>query len=195
MNVFLSMQRNNVSYFDFYYFRNSFSNEELNKIEEIASNLPIQTGTIGDSSDINSDRISDISWIEQSENTSWLYKKLAELGAHANKEMWNFDIWGYQDALQYTIYRGNGGHYDWHPDSGPGLSNRKLSCVLQLSDPSEYEGGELQIHSGNEKNTINVPKEKGLLCFFPSFLLHRVTPVYNGTRKSLVTWFSGANLR
>ena len=107
--------------------------------------------------------------------------------------MWNFDIWGYQDLLQYTKYYGDGGHYDWHADLGPGISNRKLSCVLQLSTPEEYEGGELQMNPGGD--IMSVPKGLGVLCFFPSFLLHRVTPLTSGTRKSLVTWLCGANLR
>ena len=120
-------------------------------------------------------------------------KKIADYAIIANKEMWNFDIWGYHDSLQYTRYYGNGGHYDWHADLGPGLSNRKLSVVLQLSDPSEYEGGDLEINPGG--NIMTVPKEMGLICFFPSFLLHRVTPLTSGNRITLVTWLCGANLR
>ena len=42
---------------------------------------------------------------------------------------------------------------------------------------------------------VSVPKGLGTLCFFPSFLLHRVTPLTSGVRKSLVTWISGANFR
>ena len=42
---------------------------------------------------------------------------------------------------------------------------------------------------------VSVPKVLGTLCFFPSFLLHRVTPLTSGVRKSLVTWISGANFR
>ena len=121
------------------------------------------------------------------------HKKIADYAIIANKEMWNFDIWGYHDSLQYTRYYGNGGHYDWHADLGPGLSNRKLSVVLQLSDPSEYEGGDLEINPGG--NIMTVPKEMGLICFFPSFLLHRVTPLTSGNRITLVTWLCGANLR
>ena len=107
--------------------------------------------------------------------------------------MWNFDIWGYHDSLQYTVYNGDGGHYDWHADLGPGLSNRKLSVVLQLSEGTDYDGGELQINPGG--SILSVPKQLGLLCFFPSFLLNRVTPLSSGVRLSLVTWFRGANLR
>jgi len=107
--------------------------------------------------------------------------------------MWNFDIWGYHDTLQFTNYYGDGGHYDWHADLGPGISNRKLSVVLQLSDPNDYVGGELQMNTGG--GITSVPKQYGLLCFFPSFVLHRVTPLTSGTRTSLVTWLCGANLR
>jgi len=107
--------------------------------------------------------------------------------------MWNFDIWGYQDSFQYTIYYGDGGHYDWHVDMGPGISNRKISCVLQLSDPEEYDGGDLQMNPGGQ--ILTVPKQLGTICFFPSFMLHRVTPLNSGVRKSLVNWFCGANFR
>jgi len=107
--------------------------------------------------------------------------------------MWNFDIWGFPDNLQYTIYHGNGGHYDWHLDLGPNISNRKLSMVMQLAGPDEYTGGDLEINVGG--SILTVPKEKGLICFFPSFLLHRVTPTTSGTRISLVTWLGGNNFK
>lgn len=59
------------------------------------------------------------------------------------------------EHIQYTVYNSNDeGHYDWHVDMGPGKARRKLSLVCQLSDPSEYEGGELQINTGkgNKRN-------------------------------------------
>lgn len=192
---FLDPQRNDVNHLNYYYYTNAFTPEELQKIEEIADKQPKIKGETGggDKSGVSEYRISDICWINQNPTSEWLYKKMAEYAMEANRQMWNFDIWGYHDSLQYTIYYGNGGHYDWHADLGPGLSNRKLSCVLQLSDPQEYEGGDLQMNIGG--SILTVPKEKGLLCFFPSFLLHRVTPLSSGIRKSLVTWLCGANLR
>ena len=176
---------------DYYWFDQGFTPEELNKVYTQVATLPFEVAsTQGGMSD---DRKSKIKWIPQTEEWMWLYEKLIGLADHANKEMWNFDIWGYQDLLQYTKYYGNGGHYDWHADLGPGISNRKLSCVLQLSTPEEYEGGELQMNPGGD--IMSVPKGLGTICFFPSFLLHRVTPLTSGTRKSLVTWLCGANLR
>jgi PKHD-type hydroxylase len=78
-------------------------------------------------------------------------------------------------------------------DLGPSIANRKLSMVLQLSDPKDYEGGDLQINTGGVISTV--PKEKGTISFFPSYLLHRVTPTLSGTRISLVTWLGGNTYR
>jgi len=72
-------------------------------------------------------------------------------------------------------------------------SPRKLSVVIQLSDPSEYDGGNLQFMLGNESE--NAKKEKGMLYAFPSWVLHRVTPVTEGTRRSLVIWLSGPKFK
>ena len=78
----------------------------------------------------------------------------------------------------------------WHQDYGGPLSiSRKLSLVVQLSDPFEYEGGNLQIKTGQEEQ--NVRKQRGLIVAFPSYVLHQVTPVTTGSRQSLVAWVSG----
>jgi PKHD-type hydroxylase len=67
--------------------------------------------------------------------------------------------------------------------------SRKLSIVLQLSDPSEYEGGELQILTRKEPTSMQ--KKRGLITVFPAWTLHQVTPVIKGTRQTLVAWISG----
>ncbi len=194
-NYFLADQRNNTNHLNYYYFTDEFTPEEIIEIRKIGDNSPKEKGTTvsDDKNIVNEYRISDISWLGDNSETNWIYKKISDLAKIANREMWNFDIWGYHDSLQYTIYYGDGGHYDWHADLGPGISNRKLSVVLQLSDPSEYEGGELEMNPGG--NLLVVPKKLGLICFFPSFLLHRVKPLTSGTRRSLVTWLCGANFR
>jgi len=191
---FLEKQRTDINHFNYYYFSNAFTERELFKIHQLGESYELAPAITGQNEKPTDYRRSEVSWIEQAEDSAWLYQKIAELADTANKEMWNFDIWGYQDRFQYTkYYGGDKGHYDWHVDMGPHMSNRKLSCVLQLSDPSEYEGGDLQLNLGSEIRTV--VKEKNILCFFPSFLLHRVTEVTKGTRISLVTWLCGANLR
>ena len=100
----------------------------------------------------------------------------------------------FDENIQFTEYdSAYDGYYDWHIDTGGKelSSNRKLSMSVQLSDPSEYEGGELQV----VKETNVLKKNRGSAFIFPSYLLHRVTPVTKGTRYSLVCWISGHPFR
>jgi PKHD-type hydroxylase len=113
-----------------------------------------------------------------------------------NSKYYGFDLTGFEDALQYTVYNESDTkeHYTWHVDNlGQGRPGcRKLSIVIQLSDPQEYEGGELQLHY---QSYHIARKDKGLLYIFPSYVLHRVTPVTGGTRRSLVGWICGPDFR
>jgi PKHD-type hydroxylase len=99
--------------------------------------------------------------------------------------------------MQYTVYESDTqGHYTWHQDTGVNLTDlapRKLSMVLQLSDPSEYEGGNLQVMTEISPQTVK--KQRGLVAVFPSYVLHQVTPVTQGTRQSLVAWISGPQFK
>ncbi len=182
-----------VNYGNYYFYKNVFTESEIAKIHSLGESSPKQKGSVTDSGHITETRISDVSWIDQKQDSYWLYEKISELVDEANKAMWEFDIYGYHDSLQYTTYYGGGGHYDWHTDVGPMMANRKVSVVLQLTKPDEYEGGNLQLNGGN--GIVEAPKDFNTMIIFPSFMLHRVTPVITGTRKSLVTWLAGPNLR
>ena len=185
-----------VDHYNFYFYENAFTEEELGYIIDWGESTDLQPGEIGSDTTLNvvsEIRQSEIGWIEFQEGTQWIFDKLAYYALDANQEMnWNFNLMGFGDEMQYTKYYGtNKGHYSWHGDVGPGVSHRKLSLVLQLTDPSEYEGGELEISIGSR--TLTVPKLKNSLAVFPSFVLHRVLPVTQGERRSLVTWISGQN--
>jgi len=105
-------------------------------------------------------------------------------------QIWNFNIHSVIDSIQYTEYLEGGGHYDWHIDIGPGsINHRKISITIQLSDVEEYEGGDFEIWTGGEFKKL--PKKQGTAILFPSFLMHRVTPITKGVRKSLVLWVGG----
>ena len=67
---------------------------------------------------------------------------------------------------------------------------RKLSISLLLSEPDEYEGGELQF-SYYHKNHGTVKPPAGTGIIFPAWLPHRVKPVKSGIRRSLVGWMDG----
>ncbi|MDB2656544.1 2OG-Fe(II) oxygenase [Crocinitomicaceae bacterium] len=73
------------------------------------------------------------------------------------------------------------------------ISARKLSVTVQLSDPDEYEGGDLEFMINHK--TVKAPRKKGTIVVFPSFIMHRVTPITKGTRQSIVGWVSGPPYR
>jgi PKHD-type hydroxylase len=117
-----------------------------------------------------------------------------EMFVEANKELWGFNLYSIPDSIQYTTYPANGGHYDWHMDIGPNeLSVRKVSLTIQMSDEEEYVGGDLQFMRGKKEE--NTPRGKGCVVIFPSYILHRVTPIESGTRKSMVLWVGGEHYK
>lgn len=172
---------------------NGFSESELSQIKQIGDGIATDIALVNtDNENIQDLRKSRIGWLGLNDKTSFLYDKLGYIARMINGQFFDFDLYGFVEDFQYTVYNGNNNdHYDWHMDKGnTNHSPRKLSLVLQLSDPSEYEGGDLQLWTGGNE-PITCEKKKGLLYAFPSFILHRVTPVTRGTRKSLVVWLAG----
>jgi PKHD-type hydroxylase len=170
----------------------SLTAEELMWIDNLVKLYPYQEATISADRTIeDAVRKSKIKWLSLDEKSHWLYEKLAFMAHKCNIDNWNFNLNSIIDDIQYTEYHDDGGHYTWHMDIGPqGLNHRKVSITIQLSDPSEYEGGELQILSHDDNHKV-MEKKKGSAVLFPSFLVHRVTPVTKGIRRSLVLWVGG----
>ena len=161
-------------------------------------------------------RKSDIVWM----NDAWLYKEIHPYVREANaKAGWNFD-WEWSESCQFTRY-GVGQYYGWHCDSWdrPYIRKqnedgtyprdhgkiRKLSMTISLSEPDEYEGGNLEFDMRNQKDWEQDKKKaihecteirpRGSIIVFPSFVWHRVAPVTKGTRYSLVVWNLGSPWR
>ena len=176
-----------------------------------------RTGGYGDKklnkdqvNDMKKKRNSDLVWLDD----KWIYKELHPYVHMANKNAgWNFD-WERSESCQFTKYKHNQ-YYDWHCDSWekpydrPKNSEhgkiRKLSMTCQLTDGSEYTGGELEFdfrnydpHMRDEVKHLRRAKEilpKGSIIVFPSFVWHRVKPVTSGTRYSLVVWHLGNSFK
>ena len=130
-------------------------------------------------------RISDVRWVQEDD---FLFSLVQKYFAHANRQF-GVDAAVVYD-VQYTEYKGGQkGHYDWHIDtfSKNGGFNRKLSIVIQLSDPSDYEGGKFLFWNDEPEGF----KERGSVLVFPSFRPHKVEPVTKGLRRSLVSWIEG----
>lgn len=132
----------------------------------------------------------------------------------ANRENFLYDIRNIDgESMQFTQY-GVGEFYGWHNDAGIAgqykpvsvgnhhegraqdyLSEklelvRKLSFVIQLSDPDDYEGGNLQLLAEDGKSYF-APRKRGTVVVFDSRTQHRVLKVTSGLRKSLVGWVVG----
>lgn len=134
-----------------------------------------------------------IAWMPVNKDTQWIYQRLTTVIESLNNQFFNFDLSGFTENLQFTEYKAPDNHYDYHIDKTYLSVPRKLSIVVQLTDPKKYEGGEFQIQLSS--NPINVFKSQGTLIAFPSYVLHRVTPVTKGKRNSIVGWTTGKSFK
>lgn len=133
----------------------------------------------------------------------WMWEKFNNLIAFYNDKHFNFDLYGY-NYLQYAKYE-PGGKHEFHMDlplSGKTIDYnllehlRKLTVILLLGEPGiDFEGGEFQINHFSEQYPWNTNLKKGHVVIFPSFLLHRVSPVISGVRESIAVWPVGPKFR
>jgi PKHD-type hydroxylase len=177
---------------------NAFTPAELGMLTAFGDGLAAENATVksGDPDGaIRQDiRITQTAWMPPSPQSQWIYDRVQRVARSLNDRSYQFDLRGFSENLQYTIYNGTeGGHYDWHVDQGPLKVQRKFSISVQLSDPSDYEGCNLEFQAGNKIETA--PRTFGAVIAFPSYVLHRVTPCTRGTRKALVAWTTGPKLR
>lgn len=179
--------------------RGAFDKEAIDRIIELGEAQPKDQATIFSETNLEvltKIRRTEVGWIHHTPESDWLYRALGRLAADLNAKYFGFDLFGFIDSLQYTVYHGSPekpGHYDWHMDMGLKTdAPRKLSVVVPLSDPEDYEGGELEFEGISTKK---VDKTPGHVHAFPSWCLHRVTPVTRGTRRTLVGWIAGPQFR
>jgi PKHD-type hydroxylase len=145
-------------------------------------------GLVRDKVGCSDKRISDISFVDDHDVMSIIKDKIYT----ANRSSFGVDVNGFFEC-QYTKYTGdNLGHYDWHMDimNGSGLAiDRKITCIIMLSDRSDYEGGELYVG----RNAVDLGK--GAVIAFPSFVAHKVSPVTSGVRRVMVGLAEGSHWR
>lgn len=172
----------------YYWFDSFFSNSDCDKIVALGKTRKLESATVFSGS--ASARKSKVGWIPYDKELDWIYSGITECVSKANKG-WLIDWDSYKEDLQFSQYDSVGDHYNYHMDIGLGHYHRKISAIVQLSDPKEYEGADLLVDAGS--NEITCSKERGSVILFPSFLLHKVSPLKSGERNSLVAWASGPN--
>lgn len=179
----------------FAWWEGAFTDQELDWLQNkaIRAEEQAQVGGNPQGDDLSRIRRSKISWLNKDHDTAWVFEKLSDVVSSLNAQFFRFDLTGFGEPMQLTNYdQSDHGMYGWHQDYNTKIS-RKLSIVLQLTDPAQYEGGNLQVLTSGEPQTIR--KQRGLVAAFPSHTLHQVTPVTQGSRQSLVAWITGPAFR
>ena len=185
----------------YHVFPSALSSAKCDEIIQRGMACTPQSGSIGDGSEAKSDshRVSTIRWLDPYSNKG-IRDVIFEYAERANREFFGFDISVGSHELQFTEYQGNtNGRYGWHHDvfwTSNRPYDRKLSVVVQLSYVSAYSGGGFEFEEpGLDNADLLRFSERGSILVFPSFIKHRVTPVDNGTRYSLVSWVDGPKFR
>ena len=171
-----------------------FNSEQCEQIIEFAKNFKAEIGTMGlQGRQEEKARNSKIIWLRENQGAQPIFEKINEYVLTLNESIWKFDLSRIENSIQFTIYDSNKSHYDWHIDvSNQQASRRKLSMVVQLTDPLDYEGGDLRIQS---TNLVTAGKKRGNSIVFPSTLAHKVNSPTKGIRCSLVAWVCGTPIR
>jgi PKHD-type hydroxylase len=186
----------------YFYKKNVFTDDMIRHLESMVhQNYSFSKGRTGvqefgtetDSKETNN---RDIAYIHPADHSKWLYDILFPIANEANEQLFHFDIDTVTDPIHYVIYPEDGGHLGWHMDVGAfDVNRRKLAMTVQLSDSSDYDGGEFEIWAGGDEQFVQLPREKGDIVVFPTFMMHRVKPITRGQRKCLVFWTGGRPFR
>lgn len=185
------------------YFKSYFSKEKCERIINDASVLPSQDGMLGVNGVEGNDfqtRRSKIKFINNGDwRFSYIFDDLWKMALQANNDFFNIHITRL-DFIQLAEYDASyQGEYKTHHDvfwlNNDPFYHRKLSCVIQLSDPNDYDGGDLELVDVSTFPEREEMRQQGTALFFPSFFLHRANPVTRGTRYSIAAWFEGPKWR
>ena len=174
-----------------------FTPDQCRQIIESGRRQPPQQAQVGmgkpEGGTDTKKRVTTISWIPFKE-MSFMYQDLNRFIQKCNENHFGFGDIRITEQAQFTEYP-EGGFYDWHMDCDVNMAHeppvRKISMTLLLNDPSEFEGGDLQLMKPGKFKKM----EQGHATVFASFLNHRVNPVRRGVRQSLVVWFGGTPFR
>ena len=174
----------------------AFSPAECDRIVALArSHKASDARLVGQTRDHNLRR-ADLVWIDDTDQADWIMDRIIAAVSSANREAFDFALTDFGESAQVARYGAEReGHFDWHSDIGDGplARRRKLTMVVQLSEPGAYAGGALEVMPS--AHTITAARDRGAATVFPSYLLHRVTPVTEGERHSLTIWAHGPAFR
>lgn len=184
------------------YWNQFFSKEKCELILREGLKIPSKDAGLGvagmTESTNNEVRRSKTRFIQKTDTKfEWLFDDLWKLAMRCNHDFFNFHVTNlsYIQLAEYDeAYQGE---YKMHQDVfwiNNDQYHRKLTCVVQLTDPSEYEGGDFQMYgltSPPAEHQLVEMKNLGSAILIPSFINHAALPVTKGRRYSLAVWFEG----
>lgn len=169
------------------------SDAEIDRL--VAEHVPlISEGKLGFGNTDADVRRSQVVFLGMEDKYRWLYERMWVAAQECNRLFFCVDIKGVEANIQLARYdSADQGFYTWHTDFAGVRPLRKISISIQLSRAEDYEGGDLELMYGSQPQKLD--RARGTFIAFPSFMLHRVTPVTRGTRWSLVAWILGERWR
>lgn len=183
------------------YYKEFFTPEQCKKILEDGLSIPAKDADMGVSGEYKSDhRKSKIRFIQDNDpQFTWLFDIMWKLAIQANDAWFGLHISkiSYIQLAEYdSSYEGEyKKHHDVFWMNNDPYYHRKMTAVVQLTDPSEYEGGNLEMCSVSQYPDANEIRTQGTVFLFPSLFEHQATKVTSGTRYSLACWFDGPKWR
>lgn len=190
---------------DLVYGDGMFTSQELEKVIEVCEREILKTGA----PDQTDPEWSSLSYrlfngfVGRNPDTKFIFDRFAKYAKHINDTYFQLDITALiPKGFLFTKYQDPGEHLGWHTDKkehsryvGSEIPNtiRKMGIALQLSDPSEYEGCDMQVIA--DQGIQNIPKKKGSFYCIPGYIQHQVTPLVSGKRLVLIAWYVGPKFK
>jgi PKHD-type hydroxylase len=174
----------------------AFSAGECDRIIAAITAVPSKDALLVGQAKDHTLRTAKLVWVDDVDGLGWVMDRLIEIVRKSNVDNFDFDLREFAESPQVATYNASArGHFAWHSDigDGPMARKRKLTLVLQLSLPSSYEGGDLEVMPSAQVLSAN--RAQGCVSIFPSFVLHQVVPVQHGVRHSLTLWAHGPAFR
>jgi predicted 2-oxoglutarate/Fe(II)-dependent dioxygenase YbiX len=174
-----------------------FTDEELHSIESACDDNMRAGGWVETATGDQLTRKSNLVFLERRPDTNLIFQRLLAVAREANERFFHFELTELsEEGILYIDYNQPGDQYDWHVDNSEkyreGKNAVKLIIVLQLTDPSQYEGADAQVAC---TGIVTIPKKRGLIYVMAGWSAHRVTPLISGRRKVLSCWVSGPTFK
>lgn len=160
------------------------------ELRALGRSYPRDATTVVGQQQLTDHRVGYVHMMPCEARTQRVYGLLWDAAVDATQRHYRLKISGITRMPHYVEYHAGCGHFHWHDDYSHESREapRKLTVIVQLSDGSDYEGGDFEVFGSR---ITTAPRALGTIICLPSFVVHRVTPITAGVRSVLVAWIAG----